>query len=92
LDLILEGPEDDLVRVETCCPKNNDIIKSFVVFDILYSTFVCKHFEIGNIKKKNKFMGWQKHNYKCCYANDSYFCVSIMPANSLLVASEALTN
>ena len=31
--LILEGPEDDSIGVETCCPKNSNIIIEFVVFD-----------------------------------------------------------
>ena len=33
LDLILEGPEDDSIGVEICCPKNSNIIMKFVVFD-----------------------------------------------------------
>ena len=33
VDLILEGPEDDSIGVETCCPKNSNIIIKFVVFD-----------------------------------------------------------
>ena len=33
LDLILEGPEDDLTGVETCYPKNSNIIIKLVVFD-----------------------------------------------------------
>ena len=33
LDLILEGPEDDSIGAETCCPKNSNIIIKFVVFD-----------------------------------------------------------
>ena len=33
LDLILEGPEDDSIGVEKCCPKNSNIIINFVVFD-----------------------------------------------------------
>ena len=30
---ILEGLEDDSIEVETCCPKNTNIIIKFVVFD-----------------------------------------------------------
>ena len=33
LDLILEGPEDDSIGVEICCPRNSNIIINFVVFD-----------------------------------------------------------
>ena len=33
LDIILEGPEDDSIGVETCYPKNSNIIIKFVVFD-----------------------------------------------------------
>ena len=33
LDLILEGPENDSIWIETCCPQNSNIIIKFVVFD-----------------------------------------------------------
>ena len=33
LDLILEVLGDDSIGVETCCPKNSNIIVKFVVFD-----------------------------------------------------------
>jgi len=38
---ILEGPEDDPIRIETCCPNTIiNIIKSFVVFDTSLCIFV----------------------------------------------------
>ena len=63
MDLILEGPEDDSIGVETCCPKNSNIIIMFVVFDwysVIYicmyvCMYVCKHAGTVNIKiKKNE--------------------------------------
>ena len=42
MDLILEGPEDDSIGVETFCPKNSNIIK-FVVFDWYSVSYIGKH-------------------------------------------------
>ena len=42
LDLILEGSEDDSIRVETCCPINSNIIIKFVVVD-WYSVIDINH-------------------------------------------------
>ena len=42
MDLILEEPEDDSIGVETCCPKNSNIIVKFVVFDWYSVIYILK--------------------------------------------------
>jgi len=47
---ILEGPEDDSVRVETCCPNKKVSKQLLCLTDTLYIPICVKHFVMVNIK------------------------------------------
>jgi len=51
--IFLEGPEDDSIRIETCCPDTLiNIMKFFLrLTDTSMYIYTCvKHFEMANIK------------------------------------------
>ena len=52
MDLILEGPEDDSIGVETCCTKNSNIIIKYVVFDWYSVIYIRKSYAEVTGKKK----------------------------------------
>ena len=51
--IFLEGPEDDSIRIETCCPSTIINIKVlFCLIDISLYFYICvKHFGTANFKK-----------------------------------------
>ena len=61
MDLILEGPEDDSIGVETCCPKNSNIIIKIVMFDWYSVIYICMYVNTSGwltLKKKNFHEIW----------------------------------
>ena len=68
-DLILEGPEDDSIGVEICCPKNSNIIIMFVVcgwFNVIYKptcfAYSCSHLQGGENKNSDTIIMCRSHS------------------------------
>jgi len=76
----LEGPEDDSVRIETCCPSTIiNIIKLCCVWLILHCIFTY----VLNIS------GWQTLKLKWCH--DKFWCIiSMQNVKKTIVPSQKL--
>jgi hypothetical protein len=60
MDLVLRGPEDDLVKVKIFCHGNiNKITNLLCLTDTLYLVYVLKHFGMVGIKK-NQYCGHEE--------------------------------
>jgi len=64
---ILEGPEDDSVRIETCCPNTIINIRNKVLLCLtdtsLYIYTCVKQFGMANIKSFEKYWNIKFHKY-----------------------------
>jgi len=50
---ILDGPEDDSLRIETCCLNNTHNKVPLCLTDTSLYIYICvEHFGMGNVKKK----------------------------------------
>ena len=54
MDLILEGPEDDSMGVETFCPNNCNIMIEFVLFDWYSVIYTGWYKKSRTFEKPNK--------------------------------------